>query len=102
MQCPRCNQPAISFSSWFGVTKAFSTICPNCQVKLKANKVTVGGFILTVLWTVVLWGLAHEYIAIVSHSVIVEKILSFVVFAVLYFVGLAIVFLVGGYTAYYD
>ena len=102
MQCPRCNQPAISFSSWFGVSKAFSTICPNCDVKLKANKVTIGGFLLTMVWAVVLSILADEYIANISHSVVVEKILSLVVFAVPYFVGLVIVFFVGGYTAYYD
>ncbi|MDH5370266.1 MAG: hypothetical protein OEW99_09585 [Gammaproteobacteria bacterium] len=51
MNCPNCKQPAIDFIKWARGTEAFKTKCSNCGVSLKANVITIIGFVITVLIT---------------------------------------------------
>jgi hypothetical protein len=47
MECPACNEKAISFGQWCQKKNAFSTSCASCNSQLKAHISVYVGFALT-------------------------------------------------------
>lgn len=88
MNCPKCNKPAISFIKWASGMSAFKTKCANCGAELKANSITMIGFILTIIVvaTLVIWSrsyldpeLSKSYIRYIL-ALPIAVLLAFVVF----------------------
>jgi hypothetical protein len=54
MKCPHCKNKAIGFLEWGQGLNAFSTICQNCGIRLKATK---GTYIAALVCFMVLLGM---------------------------------------------
>lgn len=93
MNCPKCNQPAIGFIEWARGLEAFKTNCDSCGTDLKANSITIIGFILTLIITV-----ASVFVVKMYFDPELSKgFLKFVFALPVAFVSGFIVFKVGGY-----
>lgn len=63
MNCPKCNNKAISLSKWLSGIGAFKTTCNSCGITLKANWLVYFLFVLTVAVAVSLIPLVSELLA---------------------------------------
>jgi len=93
MNCPKCNQPAIGFIKWARGSEAFKTQCSRCGVSLKANAITIIGFILTVLIT----GGFVVFVKIFLEPELSKGFFKFIFALPIAIILGAIVFKIGGY-----
>ena len=93
MNCPKCNQPAIGFIKWASGSEAFKTKCASCGVNLKANTITIMGFIITVFIT----GGFIFFVQIFLEPELSKVFLKFLFALPIAIILGALVFKIGGY-----
>lgn len=93
MNCPKCKKPAIGFIKWARGKEAFKTKCVNCGVSLKANVITLIGFVITVLIT----GGFIFLVKIYFYPELSKSIFKFLLALPVAIISGFVVFKVGGY-----
>lgn len=96
MECPKCNNQAITFSKWLRGTNAFKTNCSNCNAAIKANATVYILFILTMMLALSLIPFLDEIFNFFELEIASKKLKLLALLPVIFMGGIA-AWLMGGY-----
>lgn len=98
MECPKCNNQAITFSKWLRGINAFKTNCSHCNAVIKANYTVYILFILTITLTLLLIPYLDEIFTSFELEVASKKLRLLALLPVIFMGGVS-AWLTGGYKA---